>query len=176
MTTMDPIRLTRQLVDIDSTTGNEAAVGAALYDELNRLGYVVHKMPVAHLRFNVQATLEDKAPDLVFSTHMDTVPPFISSSEDSENIYGRGACDAKGIIAAQVAACQRLRKESAAIAMLFLVGEERDSIGAKVANQGPLPSRFLINGEPTENKIAIASKGALRVQLTTKGRMAHSAY
>jgi acetylornithine deacetylase len=173
---MDPIKLARRLIDIESISGNEGAVGAELYEELARLGYTTHKMAVAHERFNVVATLDDRPPELVFSTHLDTVPPFIQSSEDSENIYGRGACDAKGIIAAQIAACQRLRKEGANVGMLFLVGEERDSIGAKVANQSPLPSRFLINGEPTENKIAIASKGALRVQLTAKGRMAHSAY
>lgn len=173
---MDPIRLTRQLVDIESVTGNEAAVGAALYDELYRLGYTVHKIPVAHGRFNVQATIEGRRPDLVFSTHMDTVPPFIPSSEDNENIYGRGACDAKGIIAAQITACERLRREGAAIAMLFLVGEERDSLGAKVANETPLGSRFLINGEPTDNRIAVASKGALRVEIIAHGRMAHSAY
>lgn len=173
---MDTTRLTRKLVDVESTTGSEAAVGAALYDELYRLGYAVHKMPVAHGRFNVQATLEDGRPELVFSTHMDTVPPFIPSSEDSENIYGRGTCDAKGIIAAQIAACQRLRKQGAAVGMLFVVGEERDSLGAKVANENPLGSRFLINGEPTENKIAVASKGALRVEVTAHGRMAHSAY
>src|SRR5437763_8164643 len=173
---MDPIRLARQLVDIESITGNEAAVGAALYDELCRLNYTVHKIPVAHERFNVQATLEDKPPQIVFSTHIDTVPPFIPSSEDSENIYGRGSCDAKGIVAAQIAACERLRKDGAAIGMLFLVGEERDSLGAKVANESPLGSRFLINGEPTENKIAVASKGALRIEVTARGRMAHSAY
>lgn len=173
---MDPIRLTRQLVDIDSTSGDEAAVGAALYDELYRLGYTVHKMPVAHLRFNVQATLEDRPPELIFSTHMDTVPPFIPSSEDNENIYGRGSCDAKGIIAAQIAACERLRKQGAAVGMLFVVGEERDSLGAKTANENPLGSRFLVNGEPTENKIALASKGALRVEIHAHGKMAHSAY
>src|SRR5436305_3796548 len=173
---MDPARLTRQLVDIESITGNEGAVGAALYDELYGLGYTVHKIPVGHGRFNVQATLEEKPPEIVFSTHIDTVPPFIPSSEDSENIYGRGACDAKGIVAAQIAACERLRKDGAAIGMLFLVGEERDSLGAKVANETPLGSRFLINGEPTENKIATASKGALRLQLTARGKMAHSAY
>ena len=168
--------MTRQLVDIDSTTGEEAAVGAALYDELYRLGYTVHKMPVAHMRFNLQATLEGKPPDLIFSTHMDTVPPFIPSSEDHENIYGRGSCDAKGIIAAQIAACERLRNQGAAIGMLFLVGEERDSLGAKTANESPPGNRFLINGEPTENKIAIASKGALRVEIIGRGKMAHSAY
>lgn len=173
---MDPIRLTRQLVDIESITGNEAAVGAALYDELYKLGYTVHKMPVAHGRFNLQATIDGVRPEVVFSTHMDTVPPFIPSSEDAENIYGRGACDAKGIIAAQISACQRLRLEGAPVAMLFVVGEERDSQGAKVANENPLGSRFLINGEPTENKIAIASKGVLRVEIIARGKMAHSAY
>jgi acetylornithine deacetylase len=173
---MDPIKLTRRLVDIESITGNEGAVGAELYEELVRLGYTTHKMPVAHERFNVVATLDDVPPQVVFSTHMDTVPPFIPSSEDHDNVYGRGSCDAKGIIAAQIAACQRLRKEGAAVGMLFVVGEERDAIGAKTANEGPLPCRFLINGEPTENKIAVASKGSLRVVLTASGRMAHSAY
>ncbi len=173
---MDPIRLTRQLVDIESITGNEAAVGAALYDELCTLDYCVHKIPVAHNRFNVQATLEGKPPEIIFSTHIDTVPPFIPSSEDNENIYGRGSCDAKGIAVAQIAACERLRREGAAVGMLFLVGEERDSLGAKVANDSPLGNRFLINGEPTENKIAIASKGALRVEVVARGKMAHSAY
>lgn len=174
---MDPIRLTRQLVDIESITGNEAAAGAALYEELRGLGYNVHKMPVAHGRFNVLATLEEgHRPELVFSTHIDTVPPFIPSSEDDDNIYGRGSCDAKGIVAAQVAACERLRREGASVGMLFLVGEERDSLGAKVANETPIGSRFLINGEPTENRIAVASKGALRVEIVAKGKMAHSAY
>lgn len=173
---MDTVRLTRKLMDIESISGNETAVGAALYEELYRLGYTVHKMPVAHERFNVQATLNAARPDLVFSTHMDTVPPFIPSSEDNENIYGRGSCDAKGIIAAQIAACERLRKQGAPVGMLFVVGEERDSLGAKVANENPLGSRFLVNGEPTENKIALASKGTLRVEVTARGRMAHSAY
>lgn len=173
---MDPIKLTRRLIDIESISGNEGAVGAELYEELCRLGYAAHKMPVAHERFNVVATIDERKPDLVFSTHMDTVPPFIPSSEDHDNVYGRGSCDAKGIIAAQIAACQRLRQEGMAVGMLFLVGEERDSLGAKVANESPLGSRFLINGEPTENKIATASKGALRVQVTARGKMAHSAY
>jgi acetylornithine deacetylase len=172
---MDPIKLTRRLVDIESISGNEGAVGAELYEELCRLGYTAHKMPVAHERFNVVATL-DEPPQVVFSTHMDTVPPFIPSSEDGENIYGRGSCDAKGIIAAMIAACQRLRKEGAPVGMLFVVGEERDSLGAKVANENSPGSRFLINGEPTENRVAMASKGAFRVQITAQGKMAHSAY
>ena len=173
---MDPVRLTRKLVDIESISGNEGAVGAEVYEELNRLGYTTHKMPVGHERFNVVATLDQRPPQVVFSTHMDTVPPFIPSSEDSENIYGRGSCDAKGIIAAQIAACQRLKKDGAPVGMLFLVGEERDSQGAKVANENSLGSRFLINGEPTENKMALASKGTLRVEVTASGKMAHSAY
>jgi acetylornithine deacetylase len=173
---MDLVRLTRKLVDIESTTGHEGEVGAELYEELCRLGYTTHKMPVAHERFNVVATIDERPPEIVFSTHMDTVPPFIPSSEDHDNIYGRGSCDAKGIIAAQIAACQRLRKEGAAVGMLFLVGEERDSLGAKIANESPLGSRFLINGEPTENRIGLASKGALRVEIVARGRMAHSAY
>jgi acetylornithine deacetylase len=173
---MDPIRLTRELIGIQSITGNEAAVGAALYDELSRMGYTVHKMPVEQGRFNVQATPDGRPPELVFSTHMDTVPPFLPVSDDGDKICGRGACDAKGIIAAQIAACERLRKQGAPVGLLFVVGEERDSLGAKVANANPLGSRFLINGEPTENKIAVASKGALRVELVAKGKMAHSAY
>lgn len=173
---MDPIKLTRRLIDIESISGNEGAVGAELYDELCRLGYTTHKIPVGHERFNVLATLDDVRPQVVFSTHMDTVPPFIPSSEDHDNVYGRGSCDAKGIIAAQIAACQRLRKDGAAVGMLFLVGEERDSLGAKVANESPLGSRFLINGEPTDNRLAVASKGALRVEIIARGKMAHSAY
>ena len=173
---MDPVALTRKLIDIESISGNEGAVGAELYEVLLNMGYTTHKMPVAHERFNVVATIDGQKPELIFSTHMDTVPPFISSSEDHDNIYGRGSCDAKGIIAAQIAACQRLRKEGRAVGMLFLVGEERDSQGAKVANENPLGSRFLINGEPTENKIATSSKGVLRLLLTAKGKMAHSAY
>jgi acetylornithine deacetylase/succinyl-diaminopimelate desuccinylase-like protein len=173
---MDSIKFTRRLVDIESISGNEGAVGAELYEQLCRLGYTAHKMPVAHERFNVVAALDDRPPKVVFSTHMDTVPPFIRSWEDQDNIYGRGSCDAKGIIAAQIAACERLRKEGAAVGLLFLVGEERDSLGAKVANENAPGNRFLINGEPTENKIALASKGALRVEIVAKGKMAHSAY
>jgi acetylornithine deacetylase len=107
---------------------------------------------------------------------MDTVPPFISSSEDDKRIYGRGACDAKGIIAAQIVAAEKLRTEGVHVGLLFLVGEERDSIGAKMANQQPIGSRFMINGEPTDNRLAVATKGALHVELIARGKMAHSAY
>ena len=127
-------------------------------------------------RFNVYAAMPGVTPDVVLSTHMDTVPPFFGCTEDDEFLYGRGSCDAKGIIAAQVAAADRLRDAGVKIGLLFVVGEERDSTGAKVANQHPRGSRFLINGEPTDNRLALATKGALRVELRTRGRMAHSAY
>ena len=174
---MDVVRLTRQLVDIESITGNEGPVGHFLARELQHLGYNVQRIVAEGERANVYATTpEQPNPAIVFSTHMDTVPPFISSSEDEHRIYGRGSCDAKGIIAAQIAAAERLRNDGIHVGLLFLVGEERDSLGAKVANQQTNQSKFLINGEPTENKVAIASKGALRVELTATGRMAHSAY
>jgi acetylornithine deacetylase/succinyl-diaminopimelate desuccinylase-like protein len=192
---MDAVTLTRQLVDIESITGNEAAVGNYLYGELCRLGYHTRKMLVEGERFNLYATAEggDSAakagndlsdadfPLIVFSTHMDTVPPFIASSEDATRIYGRGSCDAKGIIAAQIAAAERLRQEKIYVGLLFVVGEERDSLGAKVANefvgkQRARSRRYLVNGEPTENRMALASKGTLRGEVTAKGKMAHSAY
>ena len=179
---MDAVTLTRQLVDIESISGNEAVVGNYLYGELCRLGYQAKKMPVEGDRFNVYATTADHPhPAVAFSTHMDTVPPFIPSSEDTGRIYGRGSCDAKGIIAAQVAAAERLRQQSIHVGLLFVVGEERDSLGAQVANEYAANSqgsrcRFLVNGEPTENHIALASKGTLRVEVTATGRMAHSAY
>src|SRR5438309_8081912 len=174
---MDPVALTRQLVDIESITGNEGPVGRFIERELLQFGYDARLMQVEGERANVCATSRQQPnPAVVFSTHMDTVPPFIPSSEDDHKICGRGSCDAKGIIAAQVAAAEQLKEQGFYVGLLFLVGEERDSAGAKVANQQANGCKFLINGEPTENCIAIASKGSLRVQLTATGRMAHSAY
>jgi acetylornithine deacetylase len=174
---MDVVAFTRQLVDIESTTGNEGEVADFVYRELGRLDYSASKMPVEGDRCNVLATSPQQArPEVVFSTHMDTVPPFIPSSEDGTKIYGRGSCDAKGIIAAQVAAAERLRQEGIYVGLLFVVGEEKDSLGAKVANQQSPGCKFLVNGEPTENKMALASKGTLRVEINARGRMAHSAY
>jgi acetylornithine deacetylase len=174
---MDVVAFTRQLVDIESITGNEAAVGNILHAELSRLGYQANKLPVEGNRCNVYATSPQQLkPTIVFSTHMDTVPPFIPSSEDASRVYGRGSCDAKGIIAAQIAAAERLRQEGIYVGLLFLVGEERNSLGAQVANQQSPGCKFLVNGEPTENRMATASKGTLRVNVIAEGRMAHSAY
>ncbi|HXZ39753.1 MAG TPA: M20/M25/M40 family metallo-hydrolase, partial [Terriglobales bacterium] len=133
---MDLVSFTRQLVDIESITGNEGRVGDFLHRELSRLGYRANKMPVEGERCNVFAVSpEQSKPTIVFSTHMDTVPPFIPSSDDATRIYGRGSCDAKGIIASQIAAAERLREEGIYVGLLFLVGEEKDSLGAKVANR-----------------------------------------
>ena len=185
---IDPIKLTRQLVDIDSTTYHEGAVGAFLHQFLETQHYAVERMPVPQPdgavtpgagrgdRFNIYATPPGIEPEVVLSTHMDTVPPYFGFREDDEFLYGRGSCDAKGILAAQVAAAEQLRDAGVRIGMLFVVGEERDSAGAQVANEQPRGSRFLINGEPTDNRLALASKGALRVELRARGQMAHSAY
>lgn len=174
---MDVFALTRKLIDIESTTGMEAAVAAALDGELRQLGYNVERMPVERDRVNIWATHPDHPqPVLALSTHMDTVPPFIPSTETEDRIYGRGSCDAKGIIVAQIAAAEKLKKEGIHVGLLFLVGEERDSQGAQTANQQPRGVKYLINGEPTENRLAVASKGTLRVELVARGKMAHSAY
>src|SRR5271154_1005565 len=183
MKPLDPIDLTRRLVDIESTTYNEGAVGAYLEAFLRERGFAVERTAVAQPknsrytgeRFNVYAGNGER-PDVVLSTHMDTVPPFFPSSEDDLFLYGRGSCDAKGIIAAQLAAAERLREAGVAAALLFVVGEERDSAGAREANLHPKGSRFLINGEPTDNRLALASKGALRAEVRAHGTMAHSAY
>ncbi len=174
---MDLFALTRRLIDIESTTPNEGAVGTFLHEESNRRGFEAQLMPVEASRKNVLAVSPGHAnPTVVFSTHMDTVPPFIPSSENETRIYGRGSCDAKGIIAAQIAAAEKLRNSGVYVGLLFLVGEERDSIGAKIANEHPIGARFMITGEPTENRLALASKGSLHVVLTARGKMAHSAY
>jgi acetylornithine deacetylase len=174
---MDVFALTRKLIDVDSTTGQEVAVAEPLAHELTQLGYDVERMKVEGERFNLWATHPGHPqPKLVLSTHMDTVPPFVRSSETDDRIYGRGSCDAKGIIVAQIAAAEKLKSQDIPVGLLFLVGEERDSQGAQTANQQPRGATFLINGEPTENKLAVASKGTLRVDLMARGKMAHSAY
>jgi len=137
----------------------------------------VERMPVEGERINLFACEKGHPePLLVFSTHMDVVPPWLPSSEDDQKIYGRGSCDANGIIAAQISAALQLRKQGVHTGLLFVCGEERDSLGATVANENPHGSGFLVNGEPTDNRIAVASKGALRVEITAHGKLAHSAY
>lgn len=176
---MDPFALTRSLVDIESITGREKAVGEYLFSLLEELtsgtGGKTERMYVAPDRFNVLATWGE--PAVVLSTHMDTVPPFFPSSEDSEFLRGRGACDAKGIAAAMICAAEQLCAAKVRnFGLLFVVGEEKDSLGALAAAQNPRGTKFLINGEPTENKLALGSKGSLRFVLTARGRLAHSAY
>src|SRR5689334_4847077 len=175
---MKVVELTRQLIDIPSVTGDELAVGQFVSRCLEERGFRVERQEVAPDRFNVIATT-DAPPRVVFSTHMDTVPPFIESREDDEFIYGRGACDAKGIMAAQIFAAQRLRDEGVNdVGLLFTVDEELGSIGAQAANRHPLARecRYLINGEPTDSRLATGTKGSVRAIITTEGRAAHSAY
>lgn len=167
--------LTRKLVDIDSVTGNEGACCGFLADHLAREGWRVESIPVSPGRFNVFASRG--APDVILSTHLDTVPPFFPAREEADAIYGRGSCDAKGIAAAEILAAESLVDEGVEnVGLLFLVGEETLSDGARAANAAPRGSKFLINGEPTCNKLAIGTKGNLRVDVRVKGRMAHSAY
>ena len=173
---MDPltqVRLTREIVDIDSTTGREGEVGAFLVRLLRERGYDVIEQAVSGGRFNVYGSIGQ--PDVVFSTHFDCVPPFFPSREEQGRIYGRGSCDAKGIAIAQIAAAERLRSSGMSnLGLLFVVGEERGSDGAKLANTIAPGSRFLINGEPTDNRLARATRGIYRARLHASGRAAHT--
>jgi acetylornithine deacetylase len=165
--------LTRQLVDIDSTTGQEGDAARFLADTLRELGYRVTEQELEGERFNVIATVDE--PELVFSTHFDCVPPFFASREAEGVLYGRGACDAKGILAAQIAAAERLRASGETrVGLVFVAGEERGSDGAKAANSLAGGCRFLVNGEPTDNRLAAATRGVYRVKLKATGRAAHS--
>lgn len=174
---VDAVALTRALVDLDSTTGQEAATGRLLCRLLGERGYQVTQQPVAGDRFNVYATLGGE-PQVVFSTHYDCVPPFYPSRVEGGLLIGRGTCDAKGIAAAQIAAVERLRQRGEMRAgLLFVVGEERGSDGARVADElAPPAVRYLVNGEPTDNRLGIATRGVLRVRLVATGRAAHSSF
>jgi acetylornithine deacetylase len=175
---MNVFQLTRHLIDIPSVTGSEAEVAHFLASYLRDLNYEVELQVVSGDRANLIART-GAPPQVVFSTHLDTVPPHIISSEDADAIYGRGACDAKGIIAAQISAAEKLRASGyEEIGLLFTVDEEMASAGAVVANEHKWASEccYLINGEPTDNLLAIGTKGSLRFTLTTAGRAAHSAY
>ncbi|HSK74198.1 MAG TPA: M20/M25/M40 family metallo-hydrolase [Pyrinomonadaceae bacterium] len=175
---MNLFELTKELIKIPSVSGEEQKIGQFLGDYLQNLGYEVDLQEVSDGCKNVIACASDN-PRVFLSTHMDTVPPFIPPSEDEEKIMGRGACDAKGIIASQIFAAERLRKEGINdIGFLFTVDEEQSSTGAKAANHHPIAQKceYLINGEPTDNDLAIGSKGSLRFFIKTKGKAAHSAY
>ena len=177
---MNVFELTRALVDIESITLNEERLGEFLYAYLEplaaRYGGTLERIPVEPRRFNLFAQWGDPLA-VTLSTHLDTVPPWIASREDEEYIWGRGACDTKGIIAAMIEAVKGLLKAGRrGFGLLFVVGEERNSAGARRAAETPRGSRYIINGEPTENKLALGSKGALRYEVVATGRMAHSAY
>jgi acetylornithine deacetylase len=175
---LDPlglVPLARTLIDIDSTTGREGDCGRWLAAYLRGRGFGVEEQPVSDDRFNVLATLDP--PAVVLSTHFDCVPPFFPSRQDGTLLHGRGACDAKGILAAQVTAVERLRDEGVRdVGLLFVVGEERGSDGARAANGLARDCRFLINGEPTDSRLGAATRGVLRVRLAATGRAAHSSY
>jgi acetylornithine deacetylase len=178
---MNVFELTRALVDIESVTGAEKRVGDFLFEYLERLartsGGTVERMPIEGQpeRFNVLASWGE--PLVTLSTHMDTVPPYFASREDQEFIWGRGACDAKGIAASMIVASEKLLGSGVRdFGVLLVAGEERDGIGAHQAAKQPRGSRFLINGEPTESKIALGSKGSLRFEIIARGKLAHSAY
>ncbi len=175
---MDPLALvplTRTLVDIDSTTGREGDAARWLAAYLRARNFAVVEQAVDGDRFNVFASTG--TPTVVFSTHFDCVPPFFASREESGLLYGRGSCDAKGILAAQLTAMERLCAEGETrVGLLFVVGEERGSDGARVANTQSPGCAYLVNGEPTDNRLGLATRGTLRVRLKAAGRAAHSSY
>ena len=193
MDPVDIVGLTRALVDIDSTTGREGAAGRWLADYLRGRGWSVEEQRVDDTRFNVLATPQRGAaqdvaaqdvaqafrPAVVFSTHFDCVPSFFPSRVEGDRLFGRGSCDAKGILAAQVSAAEQLRRDGELrIGLVFVVGEERGSDGARVANEAARGDgrRFLINGEPTDNRLGLATRGILRLKLRASGRAAHSSF
>ena len=177
---MNVFELTRALVDIESITNNEERVGNYLYDYLAPLAALydghIERIEVEPRRFNVFAQWGEPLV-VTLSTHIDTVPPFFTSREDDNFIWGRGACDTKGIIASMIKAVEQMLEDGhRGFGLLFVVGEERNSAGAYKCAQTPRGSRYIINGEPTENQLALGSKGALRYEVCATGKMAHSAY
>ena len=176
-TPVDPVALTRSLVDIDSTTGREGEAGHWLARYLREQGFTVVEQPVDASRFNVFATV-GPPPTLVFSTHFDCVPPFFPSDLKNGRVYGRGSCDAKGILAAQIGAADALRRSGETrVGLLFVVGEERGSDGARAANEASTGNcRFLVNGEPTDSRLGLATRGMVRYKLRAEGRAAHSSF
>jgi acetylornithine deacetylase len=172
---MHVFELTKKLISIPSISGDEKNVADFLVEYLRDAGFEVETQDAEAHRPNVYA--RRGVPDVVLSTHTDTVPPYVEFGEDDEFIYGRGACDAKGIVAAMIKAAETLIESNVTdLGLLFVVGEEAGSPGARAANHITNSSRFLINGEPTQSKLALGSKGALRAVFKASGRAAHSAY
>lgn len=172
---MELFKLTKQLIQIESLSGNEHQIADFLFDYLKNIGFKVDYQKVCKNRKNIYARLEE--PKVILSTHMDTVAPYLEFGEDKDFIYGRGSCDAKGIMAAQIKAAEQLINSGYKnFGLLFVVDEEEISMGAVEANKIPNTCKFLINGEPTGNKMAVGSKGSLRFKIITKGKAAHSAY
>lgn len=170
-------RYIRELIDIPSVSGNEGEVAKYLERDLTSRGFEVSLQEVAPGRENVYAVTPGSSPQIVFCTHIDTVPPFYASSEDDTYIYGRGSCDAKGILATMVFAALQLREAGVPqVGLLFVVGEEVDSAGATVANSLESESQFVVVGEPTANRLATGHKGGFKVNLSAEGKAAHSAY
>ena len=168
--------LIRELIDIPSVTGDELAIARFLEGALSQRGFTVRLQEVEPSRFNVVAHSAESL-DVILCTHLDTVAPFIASSEDADFIYGRGACDAKGVLATMVAAAEQLYSDGVpGVGLLFVVGEEVDSAGARHANELGISSRYVIVGEPTENQLASGHKGALEFLLRAEGIASHSAY
>ena len=175
MTSYDVVSLARSLIDIDSTTGQEGSVSRWLAEWLRGRGYQVQEQPVEGDRINLYITLGK--PVVILSTHLACVPPYFPSREENGCLYGRGACDAKGIAAAQIGALEQLRQTGETrVGLLLVVGEERGSHGARTANKTPPGSRYLINGEPTDNRLGAATRGVYRVSLQAHGRAAHSSH
>jgi acetylornithine deacetylase len=172
---LDPVDLTLGLMRIDSTSGRESEVMQLAQTTLESRGWAVQRIPVSEGRDNIFASAVD-APLVTLSTHLDTVPPYIAPRVDGGRVWGRGACDAKGIAAAMICAAERLKARDVPVALLFVVGEETTHDGAHAANRWPTTSRALIDGEPTESTLAVGTKGALRLIFRAEGVAAHSAY
>jgi acetylornithine deacetylase len=172
---LDPVALAHTLMSIDSTSGREGELVGWVHRILEDRGWIVRRIPVTAGRDDVVA-MSDAAPAVTFSTHLDTVPPYRPPRLDAQRLWGRGACDAKGIASAMVCAAERLRERGIPVALLFVVGEETTHDGAHAANGHPTTSRVLINGEPTESRLAVGTKGALRATVRVEGVAAHSAY
>ncbi len=175
---MNPVTLARALVEIPSPSGDEAAVVRHVATVLRNLDLRVEQQQVASNRFNLVATTTS-APRVVFACHLDTVPGEIEAHDDDTHVYGRGAADAKGAAAVQLAAAAKLLESGETrIGLLFTVDQEMNALGAREANAHPVAEQcaFLIGGMPTGGKLATGTKGSLRIRLSTKGKEAHSAH